>query len=212
MSENFGMAGKRVIITGASGGIGGATTRLLAQRQAKLVLVDRDTCMDGPKAKRWFAQAGIEQNVVWLKPPRSSGFSRAELVNNIGCFHIFDHSEFHQRDVGIFGDHLVEEPCACAGIESLAADPSGAVGSHAFAGRLDGFVFQAIKKIKIICGVIFFRLCAHKRCAGIVPSVVNGGNALRRCLTSLPIGRFDKENPAIGIGSRGGERCGWGAK
>ncbi len=43
MSENFGMAGKRVIITGASGGIGGATTRLLAQRQAKLVLVDRDS-------------------------------------------------------------------------------------------------------------------------------------------------------------------------
>lgn len=42
MSEHFGMAGKRVIVTGASGGIGGATTRLLAQRGSRLLLVDRD--------------------------------------------------------------------------------------------------------------------------------------------------------------------------
>ena len=42
MTEHFGMAGKRVIVTGASGGIGGATTRLLAQRGSRLLLVDRD--------------------------------------------------------------------------------------------------------------------------------------------------------------------------
>lgn len=42
MSESYGMAGKRVLITGGSGGIGGATAGLLAERRAKLVLVDRD--------------------------------------------------------------------------------------------------------------------------------------------------------------------------
>lgn len=42
MSESFGMAGKRVLITGASGGIGGETARLLAERGSKLILVDRD--------------------------------------------------------------------------------------------------------------------------------------------------------------------------
>lgn len=40
MSESFGMAGKRVLITGGSGGIGGATARILAERGAKLILVD----------------------------------------------------------------------------------------------------------------------------------------------------------------------------
>lgn len=42
MSESFGMAGKRVLITGGSGGIGGATARLLAERGSRLILVDRD--------------------------------------------------------------------------------------------------------------------------------------------------------------------------
>lgn len=42
MSESYGMAGKRVLITGGSGGIGGATARLLAERGSKLILVDRD--------------------------------------------------------------------------------------------------------------------------------------------------------------------------
>lgn len=42
MSESYGMAGKRVLITGGSGGIGGATARLLAERGSRLILVDRD--------------------------------------------------------------------------------------------------------------------------------------------------------------------------
>ncbi|XPP26409.1 MAG: SDR family NAD(P)-dependent oxidoreductase [Leucobacter sp.] len=42
MSESYGMAGRRVLITGGSGGIGGATARLLAERGARLILVDRD--------------------------------------------------------------------------------------------------------------------------------------------------------------------------
>lgn len=78
---------------------------------ARLVLVDRDTCMDGPKAKRWFAQAGIEQNVVWLKPPRSSGFSRAELVDLYSaCDVVAD--QFGDQGQG-FGC-ITLEGCACA--------------------------------------------------------------------------------------------------
>ena len=78
---------------------------------ARLVLVERDTCMDVPKAKRWFQQAGIEHNVVWLKPPRPSGFSRLELVDLYSaCDVVAD--QFGDQGQG-FGC-VTLEGCSCA--------------------------------------------------------------------------------------------------
>ena len=52
-----------------------------AVQNAYLVLVDRDVFGDNPKAKRWIAQAGIEDRVIWLKPPQPAGYPRNTMVD-----------------------------------------------------------------------------------------------------------------------------------
>ncbi len=48
--------------------------------RAALVLIERPASFDVDLAKRIIADLGIEQNVLWLKPPRPFGFARSELI------------------------------------------------------------------------------------------------------------------------------------
>ena len=76
----------------------------------RLVLIERDTCMDVPTAKRWLDQANLTRHVIWLKPPRSAGFTRNELVDLYSLCHVVA-DQF--SDVGWFGN-VALEGCACS--------------------------------------------------------------------------------------------------
>lgn len=55
----------------------------LARSEAKragIVLVDRPASQDSRVGKRWIADLGLQDHVLWIKPPREFGFSRDELV------------------------------------------------------------------------------------------------------------------------------------
>jgi glycosyltransferase involved in cell wall biosynthesis len=49
-------------------------------RRAGLVLIDRSASTDNDLAKKLIAELGIEDNVLWLQPPRTFGFTRDELI------------------------------------------------------------------------------------------------------------------------------------
>jgi len=58
-------------------------SRFLARsktERAVLVMPDRFHSPDIEVAKRLISQLGIERNVLWLKPPRPSGFTRDEMI------------------------------------------------------------------------------------------------------------------------------------
>lgn len=79
-------------------------------KNARLVLIDRDTVMDTPKAKRWFAENGLANHVIWLTPPRASGFTRNELIDIYSaCDVVAD--QFSEQ--GGFGC-IALEACSCS--------------------------------------------------------------------------------------------------
>ena len=79
-------------------------------KNTRLVLIDREVYGDNPKAKRWIAQAGIENHVIWLKPSRPTGFTRNELVD---IYSLCDVVADQFGDSGGFGC-IALEACACA--------------------------------------------------------------------------------------------------
>lgn len=48
--------------------------------RAGIVLVDRPASQDSQRGRRLIADLGLQDNVLWIKPPREFGFSRDELV------------------------------------------------------------------------------------------------------------------------------------
>src|SRR6267142_1681798 len=87
--------GKVVIVTGAGGGIGSATARLLAERGAKVVLADRNLETAGQVAERIERNGGAavampvdvtnRREVINLVAAATDRFGRLDvMVNNAG--------------------------------------------------------------------------------------------------------------------------------
>jgi len=87
--------GKVVIVTGAGGGIGSATARLLAERGAKVVLADRNLETAGQVAERIECNGGAavampvdvtnRREVINLVAAATDRFGRLDvMVNNAG--------------------------------------------------------------------------------------------------------------------------------
>lgn len=57
-----------------------AFVRSSGASRAGLVLIDRGQSTENDTARRLIAALGIQQNVLWLSPPRTFGFTRQELI------------------------------------------------------------------------------------------------------------------------------------
>lgn len=78
-----------------------------ARNRACLVLIDRLDSPDIRIAREIISNLGMESNVIWLKPPRPSGFTRDEMIS------IYSISDVVADDFGVgwFGSVVLE---ACA--------------------------------------------------------------------------------------------------
>lgn len=69
-----------------------------------VAMPDRIFSPDIPKAKEIIQELGIQDNIVWLKPPVPAGFSRKELMN----FYSLSHLVADEFATGWFGSIVVE--------------------------------------------------------------------------------------------------------
>lgn len=94
--------------------------RKCPEARAGLVLIDRPNSLDAWIARDLIAALGIQESVLWLKPPRNLGFNREELIE------LYAASDVVGDDFGAgwFGSVVVEGLASCRPVISYVDEPA----------------------------------------------------------------------------------------